>query len=127
MVNKEALANGRAGVNIDPCRRVRRLRSDARQQRHLQRIELVRHAVIDHRAYARVAMQDLGTAAGRRVSRKRRGDIPLDQRANGGELGGERVHDAINLIWSEPLTWSLSGEEHGAASDLLAQSGERRR
>jgi hypothetical protein len=71
-------------------------------------------------------MQDLGTAAGRRVSRKGCGNIPLNQRANSGELGSERVRHAINLIWSESLTWSLGGEEHAAASDLLAQSGERR-
>ena len=72
-------------------------------------------------------MQDLGAAACRWVSRKCRGDIPLDQRANGGELGRERVRDAIDLIRGEPLAWSLGGKQYGAASDLLAQSGERRR
>jgi hypothetical protein len=87
----------------------------------------MRHAVIDHRAYARVAMQDLGTAAGRRISSKGRSDIPLDQRANSGELGSECVHDAIDLIWSEPLARSLGSKQHGAAPDLLAQSSERRR
>ena len=54
-------------------------------------------------------MQDLGAAAGRWVSRKGRGNIPLDQRTNGWELGRERVRHAINLIWSEPLARSLSG------------------
>jgi hypothetical protein len=36
------------------------------------------------------------------------------------------VRDAINLIRCEPFTWSLGGEQHRAASDLLAQAGERR-
>jgi len=72
-------------------------------------------------------MQDLGTAAGRWVSRKGRGDIPLNQRANSGELSSERARHAIDLIWSESLTWSLGSKQHGAASDLLAQSGECRR
>jgi hypothetical protein len=71
-------------------------------------------------------MQDLGTAAGRWVSRKGCGNIPLNQRANSGELGSERVRHAINLIWSESLTWSLGGEQHGAASDLFAQAGKCR-
>ena len=72
-------------------------------------------------------MQDLGTAPGRWVSRKGRGDIPFNQRANSGERGGERVRHTIDLIWSEPLARSLGSKQHDAASDLLAQSGERRR
>jgi hypothetical protein len=72
-------------------------------------------------------MQDLGTATSRWVTRKGRGDIPLNQRANSGEFGSERTRHAIDLICSEPLARSLGGEEHGAASDLLAQSGKRRR
>jgi hypothetical protein len=72
-------------------------------------------------------MQDLGTAAGRWVSRKRRSDISLNQRANRRKLGSERVRHAVDLIWSEPLAWSLGSKQHGAASDLLTQSGERHR
>jgi hypothetical protein len=71
-------------------------------------------------------MQDLGTAASRWVTRKGRGDIPFNQRTNRGELGRKCVRHAIDLICSEPLARSLGGEEHGAASDLLAQSGKRR-
>jgi hypothetical protein len=54
--------------------------------------------MIDHGAYARVAMQDLGTAPGRRVACKRCGNIALNQCANSGERGGEFVRNAINLI-----------------------------
>jgi hypothetical protein len=72
-------------------------------------------------------MQDLGTAASRWVTRKGRGDIPLNQRTNSGEFGSERTRHAVDLIWSESFTWSLGGKQHGAASDLLAQPGERRR
>jgi hypothetical protein len=86
----------------------------------------VRHAVVNHGAHARVAMQDLGTAARRRIARKRRGDIPLNQCANSGQLGCERVRDTIDLIRGEPLTWSLGGEQYGAASNLFAQAGKGR-
>jgi hypothetical protein len=36
------------------------------------------------------------------------------------------LHDAIDLIGGEPLTWSLGGEQYGAASDLFAQAGKCR-
>jgi hypothetical protein len=72
-------------------------------------------------------MQDLGTAAGRRVSRKGRGDIPLNQRTNSGELGSERARHAVDLIWSESLAWSLRGKQDRAAANLFTQPCERRR
>jgi hypothetical protein len=34
------------------------------------------------------------------------------------------LHDAIDLIRGEPLTWSLGGEQHSAASNLFAQASE---
>jgi hypothetical protein len=71
-------------------------------------------------------MQDFRTATCRWISRKRRGDVPFNQCANGRELGSERVRDAIDLIRGEPLTRPLGGKQHGASSDLLAQTGERR-
>jgi hypothetical protein len=86
----------------------------------------VRHAVIDHRAYTRVSMQNLRTAACRWVTGKGRGDIAFNERANRGELGRKCARDAIDLIRGEPFAWSLCRKQHGAASNLLAQTDECR-
>ena len=71
-------------------------------------------------------MQNLRTAACRWVTSKGRGDIAFNERANSGELGRKCARDTIDLIRGEPLARSLCRKQHGAASNLLAQTDECR-
>jgi hypothetical protein len=64
VVDEEAGADLRAGVDVDAGGRVGQLGDDAGDQRHAQAVELVGQAVVDHRVDAGVAQHHLVHAAG---------------------------------------------------------------
>ena len=64
VVDEEILADLRTGVDVDTCRAVGVLAHDARDERDLALIELVRHAVDEDRVQAGVGEDDFLLAAG---------------------------------------------------------------
>ena len=68
VVDEEPLADRRAGVDVDARLRVGELGHDARDDRHLQPIELVRQPVDRHGVEPRIGHHDLHRARRRRVA-----------------------------------------------------------
>ena len=75
VVNEKALADARAGVNLDAGYMAAVLGEPARQRHVTAQIEPVRHAVIRHRLDRRIAQQHLPPGFCRRVALHHRGDI----------------------------------------------------
>ena len=68
VINKEMLADGRAGMNINPGFFMGKFRHDPGDQGHIQLIQFVRQAVDGDRVEAGIADHDLFPSAGRRIA-----------------------------------------------------------
>ena len=75
VVDEEARADRRSGVNFDACQKPRDVHDPARNERHPAPLEGAGEAMREPRVKARVEEHHLRHAAGRRVARHRRPDV----------------------------------------------------
>jgi hypothetical protein len=93
MIDEEAFADARPRMNVDARLRMRDLGDDAGDHRQAGIIKRVRQPVTDDGGEARKAEDDFVDALGGRIAFERRSHVRVEQRADGGKLGGEVPDD----------------------------------
>lgn len=95
VIDEEAAADLRAGVDVDARRRVRALGDDARCERDTQPVQVVCDSIQGERVDRRVRDDDLGVTARGRVALERRLDVFGEAAARLGETVEELDHDLL--------------------------------
>jgi hypothetical protein len=98
MIDEEALADGRARMNLDTGHRSRELADHASRREPAGAIQAMRHAMQQHGVEARVAQYDLEHTAGGRIAPEYR----VDLLANRLEHVSEQPCNSIMLEWCVP-------------------------
>ena len=101
MVDEEARADRRAGVDVDPSTLVGELGNHARDDRRTQIVQLVRDTMMQAGDRAGVADEDFVGAARGGIAQKSGLDVAVDQPADIAERAGEQPHDRRGLIRGE--------------------------
>ena len=122
VVDEEIVADGGPGMDVDARARVGHLGDDARDQRHLEAVELVGDAVMHHGVHGGIAEDGLARAGGRGVAFVARLGIPGQLVADVRQLvhEGQRQLAAVALAVLAALALARAGEGD-AALDLLGQ------
>ena len=120
VVDEEVLPYLRAGADVDARDAVSVLAQQARDQRHLQLLQLVCHAVGEDGEEAGVANEDLLEAARRRVAVEGGVDVLEQQLLHGGQSVQEVLGDLFGLGLHHRRALLCVLEEQGLV-DLAAQ------
>ena len=122
VIDKDALPELRAWVNIHPCALVRVLGEDSRNHRDPRPVELVREPMRRQRDDTGVREDDLFDTGSGRIIAIRGHHVAIELLANGGELSKGLPDDLLTPSFGAPLLWKRASIiPHRRAIDLLGQ------
>ena len=122
MVDEEAAADARAGMDVDAGRAVGELGDDPRDERHAEGVELVREALVGDGGDAGVAEDRLVEAGRGRVALVGGAHVAAEQLPDGGQPPREIVDDlAAARLADLAVTLVVRAREQQAAAHLFVQ------